>query len=164
MNLEAVRVRGPFHGPSGYDHHVREFVSALQQLGVAVQLIDEPEWGPGQLPPHARNPWFDTLDQDVGARLTLHFTMPHQAVPYPAMLNVNYTMFEATRVPAAWIACNQRHDLVVVPTKPSPGGWVESVLPASKIRLCPLCVNPAAFGAPSSPWPMRTQRGDAVSS
>jgi glycosyltransferase involved in cell wall biosynthesis len=162
MNLDAVRVRGPFHGPSGYDHVVREVVSALQHLGIAVQLIDEPEWGPSQLPPQARNPWFDSLDRDVGAKLTVHFTMPHQVIPDEGMHNVNYTMFEATRVPPTWIACNLRHDLVVVPTESSLRAWVESGLPTSKIRLCPLGINPAVFGATSTPWPMRTQHGDAV--
>jgi len=39
-------VRGPFRGPTGYEHHVREFVRRLHALGVAIELVDLPEWGP----------------------------------------------------------------------------------------------------------------------
>jgi glycosyltransferase involved in cell wall biosynthesis len=134
----------------------------MWRLGIAVQLIDVPDWGPGRLLPEARNPWFDSLGQDVGARTALHFTMPHQVTPYPTMVNVNYTMFEATRVPAAWIDHNLRHDLVVVPTESSQQAWIESGLQAWKIRVCPLGINPEIFGAESTPWPMETLRGDAV--
>ena len=34
----AVRIRGPFLGPSGYDNHVRQFSRELVKRGVAVQL------------------------------------------------------------------------------------------------------------------------------
>jgi glycosyltransferase involved in cell wall biosynthesis len=163
MHLDALCVRGPFRGPSGYDHLVRESVRALSRHGIAVQLIDVPEWGPELLPPESRDPWFDSLDRAVGAKVALHFTMPHQVIPFPGMLNVNYTMFEATRVHPEWIAQNHQHDLVVVPTESSLRAWIESGLPASKIRLCPLGVNPALFGPPSIvPLTMRMPTGETV--
>ena len=43
--ITALRVRGPFRGPSGYDHYVREFVRELVRQGVAIQLVDLPDWG-----------------------------------------------------------------------------------------------------------------------
>src|SRR6187401_1520219 len=109
MTLQRLLVRGPFRGPTGYDHHVREFVRELDRQGVAVQLVDVPEWGPARLAPEQQDPWFDSLDRDVDAGVALHFTMPHQVVPYEDMVNVNYTMFEATRVHPGWIGHNSRH-------------------------------------------------------
>ena len=47
--LKALQVRGPFKGPSGYEHHVREFVRELVNQGVEVQLTDLPMWGPAKL-------------------------------------------------------------------------------------------------------------------
>ena len=120
--LRAVRVRGPFRGPSGYEHHVREFVRALHRLGVAIELIDLPEWGPGRLPPGALDPWFETLNGPLDAPVTLHFSMPHQVRPDGA-ITVNYTMFETTRIPAAWAAHSRRHDLVIVPTEIAEQCW-----------------------------------------
>ena len=35
MGGQALTIRGPFHGPTGYDHHVRETAKALHELGVA---------------------------------------------------------------------------------------------------------------------------------
>jgi glycosyltransferase involved in cell wall biosynthesis len=154
LELRALRVRGPFRGPSGYDHHVREFVRELVDQGVAVELIDLPEWGPARLPDEARDPFFDALDRPVGARTTLHFTMPHQAMPAAGMLNVNYTMFEATRVPARWIECNRHHDLVIVPTESSRLAWVDSGFPERRIRLCPLGINPDRFDGAAVPLPL----------
>lgn len=51
-------VRGPFHGTSGHDHHVRELVRHLAGAGVRVQLLDLPEWGSPALPTESsRQAW-----------------------------------------------------------------------------------------------------------
>ncbi len=92
---KALMVRGPYKGPTGYDHHVREFVRHLAQQGIRQQLIDVPEWGPVKLPDDMRDPWFDTLSTPVNANALLHFCMPHQVRVVKGILNVNYTMFEA---------------------------------------------------------------------
>src|SRR5919198_2338485 len=136
MTLTALKVRGPFKGPSGYDHHVRELVRELHKQGVAVQLVDFPEWGPAKLPAQLQDPWFDTLDRPTGARVVVHFCMPHQVVPDAGKVNVNYTMFEATRIPPTWVAYNLRHDLVILPTESSRLAWLGSGVPAEKLWLC----------------------------
>src|SRR5947209_2860022 len=102
MPLEALRIHGPYKGMSGYEHHVREFVLELHRQGVAIQLIDLPGWNPIKLPVNQQNPWFDTLNRPVDAKVALHFMMPHHVEPVPGMVNVNSTMFEATRIPQLW--------------------------------------------------------------
>jgi hypothetical protein len=56
VSMTALRISGPFHGTSGYDHHVREFVRELDRQGVAVQLIDLPEWGAAKLRAELQDP------------------------------------------------------------------------------------------------------------
>jgi glycosyltransferase involved in cell wall biosynthesis len=160
--LTALKVRGPFRGPSGYDHHVREFVRELHEQGVAVELVDMPEWGPARLPERLRDPWFDSLDTPTGARVVLHFCMPHQVISEAGRVNVNYTMFEATRVPPAWVAHNRAHDLVIVPTESSRRAWIGGGMPAERIRLCPLGINPTLFSGSLAPLPLRRANGERL--
>src|SRR3712207_6660229 len=145
MTLRALRVIGPFRGPSGYEHHVRAFVRELHRRGVKVELIDLPEWGPAKLPDHLRDPWFETLDRPVDAQVLLQFCMPHQVVTYDGLISVNFTMFEATRVPPRWVAAARRCALTVLPTKASLQAWIASGAPESRLRLCPLGVDTALF-------------------
>lgn len=161
--MQALRVRGPFRGPSGYDHHVREFVREFARQRIAVQLVDLPEWGPAKLPAHMRDPWFERLSAPVDAGITLHFTMPHQVVSDGQTLDVNYTMFEATRIPQHWIDHNQQHDLVVVPTESSRAAWVRSGLPEERLRVSPLGVDVGLYGAPAEPLPLRLDTGELAS-
>jgi len=143
--IEALTIRGPFHGPTGYDRHVRGFTRALRDLGVAIQLIDLPQWGPIQLPIELRDPWFDTLDRPVGARTVLHFSTPLQVRPVPGRVNVNYTMFEATPIPQPWAALSDHCDHIVVPTASSAEMFQAGGVRAERLALCPLGISPKAF-------------------
>ena len=160
--LKSLRVRGPFRGPSGYDHHVREFTLELVRQGIQVQLVDVPEWGATRLPPQTVDPWFEELLRPLDSPLTLHFTMPHQVKIDPETLNVNHTTFEATQVPQRWIEQNLRHDQVLVPSESSRRAWINSGYPKERIRLCPLGINPHIFAQPVMPLSFRTQSGRPV--
>jgi len=157
-------VRGSFRGVSGHDRHVRAFVRGLAAEGVAVRLVDLPQWAPTRLPAEARDPWFERLDRRVGARAVIHFCMPHQVSPVRGRLNVNYTMFEASRVPAHWVALNCSHHLVVVPTPSARDAWLESGFPEEQIRICPLGVDGEQFRPGVPPLPLADRRGEPLSS
>jgi glycosyltransferase involved in cell wall biosynthesis len=159
MTLTALQVRGPFRGPSGYDRHTRAFVRELVRQGVAVELIDLPMWGPARLADAQRDPWFDALGDATDARTVLHFAMPHQVEIVPGRLNVDYTMFEATRIPPAWVRHHEAHDLVIVPTESSRDAWIASGVPPEKLRLCPLGIDPEAFGGSPAPLPLWRENG-----
>jgi glycosyltransferase involved in cell wall biosynthesis len=160
--INALHVRGSYTGPTGYEHHVREFVRELHRQSVSVQLTDLPLWGPAKLPLHLRDPWFDTLDRPTGARSVLHFCMPHQVELQAGRANVNYTMFEATRIPAAWVTHQRRHDLVIVPTESSRAAWIASGVQEARVRVCPLGINSRLFGGDVSPMRLRTEHGELV--
>jgi glycosyltransferase involved in cell wall biosynthesis len=162
MMSRAIKVRGPYKGASGHDHHVREFVRHLARQGIRQQLIDLPEWGPDKLPDAMRDPWFDTLSEPVDASAILHFCMPHQVKVETGLLNVNYTMFEASRIHKSWVAHNLRHDLVILPTWSSKDAWLESDFPEEGIRLCPLGVDPARFHPAVEPLELTDRRGRRV--
>ena len=158
MFILSLAVRGPFRGPSGYDHHVREFVRAMHRQGVAIELSDQPGWTAVKLPDTARDPWFESLNQPVAARIVLHFTTPQYAYAWPEMRNANFTMFEADRIPAEWVECHQRHDLVILPTESSREAWIRSGVPERKIRMCPLGVDANRFSGCVEPLDLKLDR------
>src|SRR5262245_1583101 len=157
-----LTVRGPYKGAGGHDHHVREFVRHLARRGVRQQLLDVPEWGSAALPSECRDSWFDMLEAPVKARAVLHFCMPHQVKPEHGRLNVNYTMFEADRLPERWVAHNLSHDLVIVPTASSLNAWTSSGFPGARIRVCPLGVDVDRFRPGIEPLPLADRQGRPV--
>jgi glycosyltransferase involved in cell wall biosynthesis len=158
----SLSVRGPFRGASGHDRHTREFVRHLARQGVRLQLTDIPEWHPVKLPADARDPWFDRLAAPVDAAAVLHFCMPHQVRLSPGRLTVNYTMFEADRVAADWVARGRSHDLVIVPTESSREAWLASGYPPGRIRVCPLGVDAERFHPGAEPLPLADAGGRPV--
>jgi glycosyltransferase involved in cell wall biosynthesis len=159
----ALTVHGSYRGYSGYDATVRSFVRHLVAAGVRIGLVDLPEWGPGKLPHDRRDPWYDALASAVDeSAAALHFCMPTQVVIAPGRPNVNFTMFEATRVHAAWVAHNLRHDFVIVPTESSRQAWLASGFPRERIRLCPLGVDAPRFRPGIEPLDLTDRRGRRV--
>jgi len=152
--MRALKVVGPFKGISGYDHHTREFVREFVRLGLNVELRHLPDWSP-EAPAHMRETWFDCLDQATSATTALHFVMPPQFAPTPGLKAINYTMFEADRIPAPWVAAAMRADLVVLPTEPVRQVWADSGVPQQRLRVAPLGVDGAALAAATSPLSAR---------
>jgi len=161
--VRSLAVRGSFRGASGHDHHTREFVRQLSSAGVRIQLTDVPHWHPVKLPPDVRDPWFEQLVSPVPAASVLQFCMPHQVVAGEGRLTVNYTMFEASKVPAGWVARGRDCDLVVVPTRSSLEAWLASGYPRGKLRVCPLGVDVGRFGPATEALPLPAQGGRPVS-
>lgn len=161
--LRSLRVRGPYRGTSGYDRHVRSMTRELVRQGVRVQLVDVPEWNPVTLPASAVDPFFEQLSRPVDAEFTVHVVMPTQVDINHATVPVNFTAFEATRVPRKWIEHNRQHALVVVPTESSRDSWEASGFTAERIRVCPLGVDPQLYGNDVAPLKRSTESGRLVS-
>ena len=153
---------GPFQGSSGYDRHTREFVREFDRQGVRVRLSADPGWSV-PLPPEARDGWFDQLSAPVPADTALHFVMPNRARPVHGLRNVNYTMFEAERIPPAWVHYARAHELIVVPTQACREAWVGSGVPDARVRVSPLGVKPDQFLAPAPPLHLVHPNGRAIS-
>lgn len=156
--MDSLIVKGPFVGTSGYAHLTREFVKNLVDQGVKVQLVKLKGWG-GASSDEARDSWFRSLSAPVESGVVLHFAMPQQVDAVPHKRNVNYTMFEADRIPAAWVERGARHDMVVVPTESSRRAWVESGVEESRVRVCPLGIDARLFAQESQPLSLQVPGG-----
>jgi glycosyltransferase involved in cell wall biosynthesis len=156
--MDGLIVKGPFVGSSGYAHHTREFVKEFVRQGIKVQLVERQGWG-GASPDEARDNWFRSLSEPVESGVVLHFAMPHQVEAVPHKRNVNYTMFEADRIPASWVARGMRHDLVIVPTESSRRAWVDSGIEESSVRICPLGIDASLFAQEFQPMSLQVPDG-----
>jgi glycosyltransferase involved in cell wall biosynthesis len=163
-DLRSLRVRGPFRGGTGYDYLTRSFVRAFVDLGVDVQLEEFREWSP-PLPPHLQDPFFDQLAAPVTADVDLQFVMPHQVVAKtPGVLTANYTMFEATRIPAPWVAHAGRCTVTIVPSRSSVEAWTSAGVPLERVRRSPIGVRNGMDAEHVTPLPLRDAAGRPVSS
>ncbi|MEN3282038.1 MAG: hypothetical protein V7607_3178 [Solirubrobacteraceae bacterium] len=160
--IRRLDVVGPYRGPSGYDRHTRELVRGLAGLGVQLGLLNLDGWST-PMPTEWRDPWFAWLPPTVGADTVLHFTMPSQVRARPGVRNVNYTMFEAERIPAAWVEAAADCELVLVPTRAALDAWTTSGVPADRLRVSPLGVDGPFFSEPSCPLPFVLRDGRPVS-
>ena len=159
--IERLHVIGPVRGTSGYDRHTRAFVQSFVQLGVEVELTHLHGWS-RELPAAEQPAWLDALAAPVGAGTTLHFTMPHQVAPVAGTRTVNYTMFEADRIPAAWARLAREHDAVVLPTAACRDAWIAGGVEPERLRLAPLGVDGAYLSQPAEPLDLRAPDGTPV--
>jgi glycosyltransferase involved in cell wall biosynthesis len=162
MAVDALEVFGSYHGPTGYDRHVRAFVRELHRQGVAIRLHDKGEWNLAEWMPGDIDPWFDSLLAPVQAPLALHMTMPHLMELQPGLVNVNHTMFEAIPAHRSWVERDLACRLTILPSESSRAAWLAGGMPDEKIRLCPLGVDPERFAAAVAPLPLRRDNGVPV--
>lgn len=137
---------------------------ALTGLGVAVQLAGLESWSPALLPHNLRDPWYESLTAPVGGSATVHFSFPTAVKKEPHQATVNFTMFEAMRIPDSWVAAHDRADLIVLPTEHSRQAWIGSGVPESKLRLCPLGVRTELFRPGVPPLPLTVVDGRPITS
>jgi FkbM family methyltransferase len=157
-----MKVVGPYKGGSGYDRLTRAFVREFVRCGVRIELRDLPGYSI-PLPEHAHSV-FDRFGAPIAAETVLHFAMPHLVTPEPGLRNINYTMFEAARIPASWVELAQAHELIVLPTEAALRAWADSGVPEEKLRVCPLGVDGELFSGPADPADLATPDGRPVAS
>lgn len=162
--VTGLYIRGPFQGPTGYDTHTREFVRALTARKVPIHLEHLEGWTGARLAHEFREPWFEALDAPIEVSSALHFTLPTMVAPGVGVPNVNFTMFEATRIPAAWVRAYRLADIIVLPTEHSRRAWIDSGIPEERIRMCPLGVRVDRFRPGVPPLELVTAAGRPVSS
>src|SRR5438132_7439401 len=143
-----LKVVGPYKGGSGYDRITRAFVREFVRQGIRLELHDLPGWST-PLPEHMHSV-FDRLRVPVGAETMLHFTMPHHARAEPGLRNVNYTMFEADRIPAQWVDLAQAHQLIVLPSEAAFRAWADRGVPATKLRVGSLRRDAGSLAGPAA--------------
>ncbi|HKS25429.1 MAG TPA: hypothetical protein VJZ76_21750 [Thermoanaerobaculia bacterium] len=161
--IRGLEVVGPFRGATGHDRHTREFVRHLAAQGLPVQLTPLEGWSL-PFPAEARDPRFDALGAAVDADTVLHFAMPTLCRPRPGKVNVNYTMFEADRIPREWAARAAEHAAIVVPTESSRRAWIAGGVAEEKLHIAPLAVDGDYFAAEAAPLPVMLADGRPLAS
>jgi glycosyltransferase involved in cell wall biosynthesis len=142
-------IYNPFNLTSGYGRHGSEIRRALDHRGINVNFL-------------GRDARFDPLDLPRSSSVVLHICGPRQVNIVKGMFNVNYTTFEATRIPESWVEHSLGHDLVILPTDSSKQAWMASGVPEDRIRLCPLGVDPDRFRLGVEPLQLGSKRGRSV--
>ncbi|WP_449235937.1 tetratricopeptide repeat protein [Azospirillum doebereinerae] len=135
-------VRGAFRESTGYGHAVRQFVRRFVEAGLPVQLIDRLSTATGSKAPESGDPFFERLDRPVHAKAVLNFTTPIEVERIPGLKTLNYTFFEAMRIPDLWAMHSRRHDHVLVATDSCRDAWIAAGHPGDRISVCPLGVTP----------------------
>ena len=159
--IERLAVVGPYQGASGYDRVTREFVRQFVALGVDVHLQNLDGWS-SPVPDGLREWWFDGLGAPNGAETVLHFVMPSHMRPQPGARNVNYTMFEADRIPADWAARARLCERVAVPTRASRHAWIASGVDPARVCVAPLGVDGEFFSQRCEPMDIVVGDGRTV--
>jgi glycosyltransferase involved in cell wall biosynthesis len=158
----SLKITGSYKGTTGHDHHTRSIVRELDRAGIKIQLNDFPEWSPAKLPLELRDAWFEQFQTPVETGTHLFFCMPHQVQPDDGSRIVNYTMFEADRIPELWVTHSKPHDLIIVPVNSCREAWMSSGVPKEKLVVCPLGVDSKLFDPKASPRDVATTNGTAV--
>ena len=158
-----LKITGPYKGITGYDNHTRYIVKALYKAGLEVGLTDLPEWSPAKLPLLLQDQWFEQLQRSIDADTHLFFSMPHQVQSKKGERIINYTMFEANRIPALWVRHSEEHDLIIVPANFCKQAWIDSGVPEEKLIVCPLGVDSKLFNPDVEPHLLYAPDGRSVS-
>lgn len=159
MSIAALKVRGPYRGATGYEHHTREFVRELAGRGVAVQLEHVDAWTGSPKRAGFLDPWYESLTTPIDARIGLQFCMPHQVEHLSGLIDVNFTMFEANRIPPLWVSLSKLIDWTIVPNEFCRAAWINSGAPEERIRVCPLGVRSELFAGVHEPMPITLGNG-----
>lgn len=166
--MKQIQIFGPCTGPEGYAEVTRGLALALYARGWNVKLDPFRQWGPWRvkLAPKVER----ALRAMHGAELYpqcepiphLHVCLPQQVSPVESHLNINVTMFEADRIPAAWVEAARRIDVIAVPNAFCLDTFTSSGVPASKMWKLPLGHDPETFHPGVAPLPL-TVNGRPVS-
>jgi glycosyltransferase involved in cell wall biosynthesis len=162
--IQALKITGPFNGWTGYDKLVRRLVRELLDRNIKIQLVDMPDWSPSKLPQDMRDPQLNALTHAIPGNLHLHICMPHQVIASPDMKNVNYTMFESSRISQGWAEQARKLEATILPTESSRQAWINAGVPAAKLALCPQGVDEKQFHPDATPLALTTASGRCVDS
>lgn len=140
-----IKYCGPVFDPSGYAEFARGFVKALHRAGVPICLEvvcyerSQPDLGRDQ------GLLRGLRGRDVRYCAKVVNTTPDTYPNHrePGCVNIGFTMFETTRIPARWVQeCNAMDGILV------PCSWNREVFEQSGVRV-PIRVVPPGMDAPA---------------
>ncbi len=157
---QQIHIYGPCTGPEGYSEVTRGLVCALDDLGWNVALTPFQGWGPWTIQPTPRVKRIldrcvsTTIHPQVEPVPHLHVCLPEQVNVVENRFNVNFTMFEADRIPKNWAECLRVVDRVGVPSDFSRSSFMRGGVPEEKLRIVPLGHDPELFHVEQPTMPL----------
>jgi hypothetical protein len=134
---------------TGYGRHVTEIIRAFGQAGRDVTLIRPP----------LKDAPLGALDLPADSSVILHVRMPQAMRIVDGMLSVNWTIFEATRIPKFWVKPSLSHDLIILPTDSAKQAWIASGFQRSTSPCVRLAWTQAGFIRVLSPYSWEITEG-----
>jgi glycosyltransferase involved in cell wall biosynthesis len=147
---QQMLVRGVLAGGGGYTTNFHTIVRGLTALGVGVCARDLRSSKISRL---SGTPLARYAACRPGARVVLSIVQPLWAQPI-TMATVNYSMYEADRVPAEWVRFIRRMPLSIVPSRHCEGLWLAAGAAPERVRIVPHGIDGARFAAPCEPLPL----------
>ncbi len=154
----ALKYCGPVFDPSGYAEFARGFVKELDRSGIPISLEVVS---------------YDKGHPDLGVDRELFENLRHRETDYRAKIinanpdcfrsrfeagciNIGFTMFEATRIPARWVqACNEMDGILV------PSSWNRAVFEESGVTV-PVRVASPGIDLPRRESPPQDATGQTI--
>jgi glycosyltransferase involved in cell wall biosynthesis len=152
---------GFHYADSGYGEATRQYVFALQDLGVPVtaKVAESPDDRPRL--PRATVRRLETLVQRAPQPWEVHVQQmlpPQFGLDHEAIANVGYTVFEAETIPQRWVQACNRMDEVWVPSEFCVGTFAASGVRRTKLRVIPHGVEVEHFGPHVEPLAVRSEK------
>jgi len=152
--MKSLHVFGPFRGPTGYDHVVRNVVQRLYFKGITVGLHEFKAWSGVEIPVNVLYGNMEKTASACNSNAMLAFCLPeqvHRDCPHGGRLLVNYTMVETDRIPNDWVDCGSLTDLIIVPTEFNKNAWAESGVNENRVEVVPLGVDQGFYNPSIDP-------------
>ena len=157
---------GPFYGPGGYNYEARAVLRHLLDAGFIVRVQPPPPpgrwWAGLEIDDHLGH-LFHLLHRPARGRRPqvslVHATPDAFFAAPPGTVRIGRTMFEADRLPPAWVAaCGTMH-AVWVPSHFNYHTFAASGVDPRKLRILPVGVDSALFRPDAPPMPVPGARG-----
>lgn len=140
---------GSYKGATGYDSITREFTKELSRKDFDIRLFEVPDIST-PLPLPQQDPVVNALarqNQSLIPGTALQFLTPVFTKIVEDHRSINFTMFEADRIPPDWVERARQHELIILPNEYGRSIWAESGVPEEKLKICPLAVDEKFFAS-----------------
>lgn len=152
----------PVWGQSGFEKLTRGLILALDQMGVNIELRPATDW-------NAERVGLPATELRRLHRMTMtrvNPLAPHVLYQIPKGQHVNakapivcYTLFETDRCPGPWMDSLSKMDRIFVFSQFNRNGWIESGIPAPKIRALPQAVDSFLYNPDGPRLQVENKRG-----
>lgn len=137
-------VYAPVWGQSGFEKLSRGLLTALDQMGVNIELRPATEWNSERvgIPRHE----FFRLSRMVNTRVNpmaphLVYQLPRGQAMHEKASTICYTLFETDRCPNSWKDTLMQMDKIFVFSRFNLESWIKSGIPEDKISALPQAVD-----------------------